>query len=114
MPEVAPMPGMPSLEWDGGNFLAGGPRLGIDAEDISGQLGSYFGVPDGEGILVRDVNPGSAAEKAGVKAGDGITSLNGDRIHGGAELRSKLAAASEGKTPNLGVTRNKSSLTLDV
>src|ERR1700740_838427 len=66
MPEVAPMPGMPSLEWDGGNFLAGGPRLGIDAEDISGQLGSYFGAPDGEGILVRDVNPGSAAEKAGV------------------------------------------------
>ena len=54
MPEVAPMPGMPNLEWDGGNFLAGGPRLGIDAEDISGQLGSYFGAPDGEGILVRD------------------------------------------------------------
>jgi S1-C subfamily serine protease len=90
------------------------PRLGIDAEDISGQLGSYFGVPDGEGILVRDVNPGSAAEKAGVKAGDVITSLNGDRIHGVAELRSKLAAAGEGKTAKLGVTRNKSSLTLDV
>src|SRR5258708_17563220 len=79
MPEVAPMPGMPSLEWDGGNFLAGGPRLGIDAEDISGQLGSYFGAPDGEGILVRDVNPGSAAEEAGGKAGDVITSLNGER-----------------------------------
>jgi serine protease Do len=114
MPEVAPMPGMPSLEWDGGNFLAGGPRLGIDAEDISGQLGSYFGAPDGEGILVRDVNPGSAAEKAGVKAGDVITSLNGERIRGVAELRSKLAAVGEEKTAKLGVLRNKSSLTLDV
>jgi len=113
MPEVAPIPGIPSLEWDGGNLM-NRPRLGIDAEDISGQLGSYFGAPDGEGILVRDVNPGSAAEKAGVKAGDVITSLNGDRIHGVAELRSKLAAAGEGKTAKLGVTRNKSSLTLDV
>jgi serine protease Do len=114
MPEVAPMPGMPSLEWDGGNFLTGGPRLGIDAEDISGQLGSYFGAPDGEGILVRDVNAGSAAEKAGVKAGDVITSLNGERIHDVAELRSKLASTGEGKTAKLGVLRNKSSLTLDV
>jgi serine protease Do len=114
MPEVAPMPGMPNLEWDGGNFLAGGPRLGIDAEDISGQLGAYFGAPDGEGILVRDVNAGSAAEKAGVKAGDVITSLNGERIRDVAELRSKLAAAGEGKTAKLGVLRNKSALTLDV
>jgi predicted metalloprotease with PDZ domain len=114
MPEVAPMPGMPSLEWDGGNFLAGGPRLGIDAEDISGQLGAYFGAPDGEGILVRDVNSASAAEKAGVKAGDVITSLNGARIRDVAELRSKLAAAGEGKTVKLGVLRNKSALTLDV
>ena len=114
MPEVAPMPGMPNLEWDGDNFLAGGPRLGIDAEDISGQLGAYFGAPDGEGILVRDVNAGSVAEKAGVKAGDVITSLNGERIQDIAELRAKLAAAGEGKTAKLGVLRNKSSLTLDV
>lgn len=114
MPEVAPIPDMPSLEWDGGNFLAGGPRLGIDVEDISGQLGAYFGAPDGEGILVRDVNSGSAAEKAGVKAGDVITSLNGERIHDVAELRSKLTSTGEGKTAKLGVLRNKSSLTLDV
>jgi serine protease Do len=114
MPEVAPMPGMPNLEWDGGYMFSSSPRLGIDAEDISGQLGSFFGAPDGEGILVRDVNPGSAAEKAGVKAGDVITSLNGERIHGVAELRSKLAAAGEEKTAKLGVLRNKSSLTLDV
>jgi serine protease Do len=114
MPQVAPMPDMPSLEWDGGNFLTGGPRLGIDAEDISGQLGAYFGAPDGEGILVRDVNSGSAAEKGGVKAGDVITSLNGERIHDVAELRSKLASTGEGKTAKLGVLRNKSSLTLDV
>jgi serine protease Do len=116
MPEVAPIPGVPSMEWDGGDLVMNlnRPRLGIDAEDISGQLGSYFGAPDGEGVLVRDVNPGSAAEKAGVKAGDVITSLNGERIHGLAELRSKIAAAGGGKSAKLGVLRNKSGLTLDV
>ena len=114
MPEVAPMPGVPSIEWDNGSLVMGQPRLGIDAEDVSGQLGSYFGAPDGEGILVRDVNPGSAAEKAGVKAGDVITSLNGERIHGLSELRSKLSAAGEGKTAKLGVLRNKTAVTLDV
>jgi len=62
---------------------------------------------------VREVNPGSAAEKAGVKAGDVITSLNGDKIHGLAELRSKLAG-NDGKSIKLGVLRNKSALTLDV
>jgi serine protease Do len=114
MPEVAPIPDIPSVEWEGGALMMNRPRLGIDAEDVSGQLGSYFGAPGGEGILVRDVNPGSAAEKAGVKAGDVITSLNGERIHGLAELRSKLSAAGEGKTVKLGVLRNKSALTLDV
>lgn len=113
MPEVTPFPDVPSFEWDGGGLLMGRPRLGIDAEDISGQLGSYFGVPEGEGILVREVNLGSAAEKAGVKAGDVITSLNGEKIHGLGELRSKLAG-NDGKTVKLGVLRNKSALTLDV
>jgi len=114
IPEVAPLPGIPSVEWDNGNLMMNRPRLGIDAEDISGQLGSYFGAPDGEGILVRDVNPGSAAEKAGVKAGDVITSLNGERIHGLSELRSKMSDAPEGKPAKLGILRNKSALTLDV
>jgi len=113
LPEVAPIPDIPSFEWEGDGLLMGRPRLGIDAEDISGQLGSYFGVPEGEGVLVREVNPGSAAEKAGMKAGDVITSLNGERIHGLGELRSKLAG-SDGKTVKLGVLRNKSAITLDV
>ena len=113
MPDVAPVPGAPSIEWDNGGLLINRPRLGIDAEDLGGQLGSYFGAPDGEGVLVREVNAGSAAEKAGVKAGDVITTLNGERIHSLSELRSKLAA-NDGKTAKLGVLRNKSALTLDV
>ena len=113
MPEI---PEIPSMEWNGGMLLRGQPRLGIDAEDLNGQLGAFFGAPDGEGILVRDVNSGSPAEKAGVKAGDVIISLNGERIRSAGELREKLSAKREDKdrTVKLGVLRNKSEVSLTV
>jgi C-terminal processing protease CtpA/Prc len=114
MPEI---PDVPSMEWNGNMVFGGGqPRLGIDAEDISGQLGSFFGAPEGEGILVRDVNSGSPAEKGGVKAGDVITSLNGERIRTVGELREKLSAKRDDKdrTVKLGVLRNKSEISLTV
>src|SRR5216684_530664 len=113
MPE---MPEIPSMEWNGSMLLGGQPRLGIDAEDLSGQLGAFFGAPDGEGILVRDVNSGSPADKAGVQAGDVIISLNGERIRSAGELREKLSAKREDKdrTAKLGVLRNKSEVSLTV
>jgi serine protease Do len=116
MPEMPEIPDIPSMEWNGGALLGGRPRLGIDAEDLNGQLGAFFGAPDGEGILVREVNSGSPAEKAGVKAGDVITSLNGERIRSVGELREKLSGKRDEKdrTVKLGVLRNKSSLTLTV
>jgi serine protease Do len=113
MPEI---PEIPSMEWNGDVLFGGQPRLGIDAEDLSGQLGAFFGAPEGEGILVRDVNSGSPAEKAGVKAGDVIVSLNGDRIRSVGELREKLSAKRDEKdrTVKLGVLRNKSEVSLTV
>jgi serine protease Do len=116
MPDMPEIPDIPSMEWNGGALLGGRPRLGIDAEDLNGQLGAFFGAPDGEGILVREVNSGSPAEKAGVKAGDVITSLNGERIRSVGELREKLSSKRDEKdrTVKLGVLRNKTTLTLTV
>ncbi len=112
VPEVAPMP---EMDWGGYGVLAGSrPRLGIDAEDLSGQFGAYFGAPDGEGVLVREVNSGSPAEKAGVKSGDVITSLNGERVRSLGDLREKLAGKREEKTVKLGVLRNKSEVSITV
>ena len=109
------MPDMPSVDVGEMAMLPGArPRLGIDAEDIGGQLGSFFGAPDGEGILVRSVNSGSAAEKAGLKAGDVITSFNGERVRSLGDLRQRLAAQNEAKTAKIGVLRNKSEVTLSV
>lgn len=115
--EIPDMPEMPSMDWsDGGMMVLPGshPRLGIDAEDINAQLGSYFGAPDGEGVLVRSVNAGSVAEKAGLKAGDVITKFNGDRIRSLGDLREKLAGKNDSKPAQLSVWRNKSEVTLTV
>jgi S1-C subfamily serine protease len=132
LPEVTEIPDLPSVDWNGPVLYSGHPRLGIDAEDLAGQLGSFFGAPDGEGILVRSVTSGSPAEKAGVKAGDVLTSLNGERIRSVGDLRQKLAAqhgeqdkGAENKdkdrdskdkshTVKLGVLRNKSEISLNV
>lgn len=112
MPEVQPLPDMEGTLM---GMLAGAhPRLGIDAEDISGQLGSFFGAPDGEGILVRNVNPGSPAEKAGMKAGDVITTFNGERIRSLGDLREKLAGKADDKPVKVGVLRGKSNVTLSI
>lgn len=117
MPEI---PMTPPMDWNGTLMMGGQPRLGIDAEDLNGQLGSFFGAPDGEGILVREVNPGSAAEKGGLKAGDVITSVNGERVRTVGDLREKLAAKHEAKDKDkdqavkLGVLRNKSEVSLTI
>jgi serine protease Do len=113
MPEI---PEIPPMEWNGTFLVGGQPRLGIDAEDLNGQLGNFFGAPDGEGILVREVNPDSPAEKAGVKAGDVITMIDGERVRTLSELRERLAAKKDAKdrTIKLGVLRNRTQVSLNV
>src|SRR2546427_632746 len=95
-------------------FLQHGPRLGIDAEDLSGQLGSYFGAPDGEGVLVRDVTSGTPAEKAGLKAGDVIIKIDGERVRTVHELREKMRAKRENKTVSVSVIRKGTEMSFNV
>jgi serine protease Do len=95
-------------------WLGGQPRLGIDAEDLEGDFGNYFGAPDGEGVLVRGVFPDSPAAKAGLKAGDVITAVNGDRVRSVGDLREKLVEKRGESTVKLGLLRNKAPLTLSV
>ena len=62
------------------------PLLGIECEQINPQLAQYFGVKDG--ALVRSVDKGSAAGKAGIKAGDVITSLGNQTVVNPRDLTS--------------------------
>ncbi len=97
-----------------GNNLLGRPQLGIGVENLSGQLGQYFGAPEGEGVLVTEVRSGSAAEKAGVKAGDVIIKVNGERVRTANELRQKIREKRDTKTVSLGVLRKGAEMSLNV
>ena len=117
--KMPPMPAMPDLSGlehlrSFSMISPGRPLLGIDAETLEGDFGNYFGAPNGEGVLVRGVFASSPAAKAGLKAGDVITSLNGERVRSASELREKLLTNREGKSIKLGVLRNKSELSLSV
>jgi len=116
MPTMPAMPDLSGLEHlrTFSMVSPGRPLFGIDAENLEGDFGHFFGAPDGEGVLVRGVFANSAAAKAGLKVGDVITSLNGERIHNASELREKLMTNREGKSLKLGVLRNKSEVTLTV
>jgi serine protease Do len=56
-------------------------RSGLMVENITPQLGEFFGVKNGTGILVRSVEKGSRAEKAGFRAGDVIVKVNDQLVH---------------------------------
>ena len=54
-------------------------RLGVQLNELTPQLAEYFGAKEG-GVLVTSVTPDSPADKAGLKAGDVITTIDGDRV----------------------------------
>ena len=116
MPDLPVMPDLSGLDHLRTFTMVspGHALLGIDAESLEGDFGHYFGAPDGEGVLVRGVFANSPAEKAGLKVGDVITSINGERVRGTGELREKLLTKRDDKSIKLGVVRNKTELTLSV
>ncbi|HEV2221588.1 MAG TPA: PDZ domain-containing protein [Candidatus Acidoferrales bacterium] len=90
------------------------PVLGIQAEDVSGQLGTYFHVPGEAGVLIREVSPNSAAAKAGLKAGDVITSVDGAAVKTVDDLREHLRDQRERKSVSLTIIRQGSEIKVPV
>lgn len=95
-------------------FMGMTPTLGIEAEDVTGQLGAYFHVPGDDGVLIRSVSAGTPAAKAGLKAGDVITRVDGITVTTLAELRSQLRQKREEKTVKLMVMRQGSPVSVTV
>lgn len=81
------------------------PRLGIYHEDLTEQLGQFFGVPGGKGVLVTSVVAESPAAKAGILAGDVIVALDGAKIENSGDLLDKLADKETNDTLTIRVYR---------
>jgi membrane-associated protease RseP (regulator of RpoE activity) len=111
IPAIPPVPAMPefNLRWS-----SSGPRLGIGADELTPQLAEYFGVKQGRGVLVKEVMEGSAAAKAGLKAGDVIVRVGDDAIGDVGDLRRALRREREKNEVTLTIVRDRKELTLPV
>lgn len=90
-------------------------RSGLMVENITPQLGEFFGVKNGNGVLVRSVEKGSRAERAGFHAGDVIVKVNDQAIHDTSDF-SHAVRSRNGNSVNVAVMRDKKeqSLTLSL
>lgn len=86
--------------------------LGVNIQTVTGDTARALDLPDGSGVLVSNVRPGSSAEKAGVKRGDIITAVNGEKIDDGNVLRNKIAGTLPGSEVKLSVLRDGSTMEL--
>jgi serine protease Do len=84
-------------------------RLGIRVETLTPQLAEYFGAKGG--VLVTTVDENSAAAKAGLKAGDVITGLNGRSVDDSSDVQRELRRAEDGDV-TLDIVRDRKSQTL--
>ena len=92
-----------SLMWSGN-------QLGITTRELSPQLAEFFGTKDG--LLVESVRDDSAAAKAGVKAGDVITAINGNTVESASELRRQLQRIDRAGEFSLSIVRDKKPMTV--
>jgi serine protease Do len=96
--EIPPIPNLPDFDMPTSVVVVHtSARSGLMVENITPQLGEFFGVKNGSGVLVRSVEKGSRAEKAGFRAGDVIVRVNDQPVHDTSDfshaLRSRNADA---------------------
>jgi len=115
-PDV-PMPPMPDVPFNGPNQFQpipdNSPLVGFFGEAVNGQLADYFGVKQGQGVLVRSVNPSTPAERAGLKAGDVVVKVNGTPVMSPHEITGVVRTSGK-KAFTFTVVRNKKEMTLTV
>ncbi|GHU52615.1 protease [Clostridia bacterium] len=94
-------------------YVTGKPKLGISCKDISDTYGSVYGKPV-EGALVVSVEVNGSSDKAGIKVGDIITGVNGNKISNSTELTEQKNKYKAGDIITLHIIRNGSEVDVDV
>lgn len=87
-------------------------RLGVRVTPLSEQLAKYFGVKSEGGLLVTEVEPHGLAESAGLKAGDCITAVNGERVSTASELAGAMRRAAKSAEREAGKDAEAVTLTI--
>jgi serine protease Do len=97
----------PDSDHDGFTLAFGNSRrIGVSTTQLTKQLAEFFGVADGKGVLVTSVRDDSPAAKAGIKAGDVITAVDGEKVEDSGDLTRALGKKNEGDV-TLTIVREK-------
>ena len=81
-------------------------QLGVQVSEVTSDTAKGFGLPDTRGALINDVLADSAAEKAGLEAGDVIRAVNGTEIATSSDLPPRIGAMAPGTKVTLGILRD--------
>ena len=107
MPQMPNMPNMQDFDLPVSVVVVhSSMRSGLMVENITPQLGDFFGVKSGKGVLIRSVEKGSHAEKAGFRAGDVIVRVNDQSVHDTSDFSHALRSSSNGSV-TVGIVREK-------
>ncbi len=103
----------PQINSDDGNFVwsfGGNRRIGVSTETLSKQLADYFGAKDG-GALITSVTENSPAAKAGLKAGDVITAVDGEKVTSSGDVSRVINKKQDGEV-SLTILRDRNTRTV--
>jgi serine protease Do len=109
VPRPAPAPTAPPAPFAFDLFTRTS-RLGVAVESLNGQLAVYFGVK--QGALVKSVADESSAAKAGLKAGDVITAIDGNQVDDPSDIARELRQLDDGATVTIDIVRDRKPQTL--
>lgn len=88
--------------------------LGVAIQPLDKDLAEYYGLKDGQGVLVADVFDGDTAEKAGIRPRDIITEINGKKVKDSRDLTRTVAGLGVGDSAIITVIRDGAPRTFTV
>jgi serine protease Do len=112
IPAIPPIPAIPEMGVPVSVVMVhSAMHSGLMVENLTPQLGDFLGAKNGRGVLVRSVEKGSRAEKAGFRAGDVVVKVNGEAINDSSDLGHALRGRTKDAVP-VNIIRDKKEQTL--
>jgi serine protease Do len=111
--EMPPMPNLQDMDLPVSVVVVhSSMRSGLMVENLTPQLGEFFGAKGGKGILIRSVEKGSRGEKAGFRAGDVIVRVNEQAVSDTGDFTHVLRSKTKDDKASVTIVRDKKEQTL--